>query len=247
MMIVIPAIDMKDGNCVRLFQGKFEQQTQYSNDPASIAAKFHAMGFTRLHVVDLDGAQSGQQKNHDLVRQIAATGQFEIQLGGGIRHAKTIRSWMGTRVSRCVIGSFAVTEPESVKDWLAEFGADKIVLALDVRLDTDGTPFLATHGWTKSTGKSLWQCVDDFSGSGLKHVLCTDISRDGAMSGPNVELYREFIRRFPNIALQASGGVRSIRDLSDLREAGASAAITGKALLDGEITREEIELFQRVA
>jgi len=246
-MIVIPAIDMKDGNCVRLFQGRFDQQTEYSDDPVSIAAKFQTMGFTRVHIVDLDGAQSGRQKNRDLVRQIAATKEFEIQLGGGIRQAQTIRSWMGTGVSHCVIGSVAVTEPGTVMEWFAEFGADKLILALDVRLDRDGTPLLATHGWTRSTGKSLWQCVEDFSGAGLKHVLCTDISRDGAMSGPNVQLYREFIRRFPDIALQASGGVRNIHDLSELRDAGASAAITGKALLDGQITREEIESFRRVA
>jgi phosphoribosylformimino-5-aminoimidazole carboxamide ribotide isomerase len=247
MMIIIPAIDMKDGNCVRLFQGDFDQQTQYSNNPASIARKFQSMNFTRLHIVDLDGARSGLQKNHDFVRQIAAETDFEIQLGGGIRKAETIRSWLGAGVSRCVIGSAAITGPESVKAWLEEFGSANIVLALDVRLDERATPFLATDGWTKITDQTLWQCVDNFSAIGLNHVLCTDISRDGAMSGPNIDLYRKFVQRYPDIALQASGGVRNIQDLEELRDAGAASAIIGKALLDRRISKEEIASFQRGA
>lgn len=246
-MIVIPAIDMKDGNCVRLFQGEFDQQTQYSNNPSLVARQFEAMGFTRLHLVDLDGAQSGQQKNRQLVRQIAAATNFDIQLGGGIRDVNTLREWLDAGVTRCVVGSIAVTKPDLVRTWIAEFGAEKIVLALDVRLDADGTPFLATHGWTRASGKTLWNCVDSFSSTGLKHVLCTDISRDGAMSGPNIDLYREFIQRYSKIAIQASGGVRNIHDLRNLREVGASAAITGRALLDGRISKEEIESFQHAA
>ena len=245
-MIVIPAIDIKDGNCVRLFQGEFDQQTKYSNDPTSVADHFESMGFSHLHMVDLDGAQSGEQKNRRLVQRITAATDFDVQLGGGIRNEETLRSWLDAGVSRCVIGSVAVTDAESVRQWFSKFGADNIVLALDVRSDDDGTPLLSTHGWTRASDSTLWQCVDDFGSVGLKHVLCTDISRDGAMSGPNVDLYRDFVRRYPGIQLQASGGVRNMDDLQRLRAAGAAAAITGRALLDGKITKEEIESFQRV-
>ena len=245
--MVIPAIDMRDGNCVRLLRGEFDRQTEYSRDPTEVARNFESLGFSQLHVVDLDGARTGRQKNHGLVRQIRLQTAFMIQLGGGIRNADTLSNWLDAGVSRCVIGSLAVTEPDNVKRWIRQFGADKIVLALDARLDSDGTPVLATHGWTQATELSLWQCVDDYRSVGLRNVLCTDISRDGALSGPNIDLYREFIGRYPDIDLQASGGVRDISDLEALREAGASAAITGRALLDGRITREEIATFLRAA
>ncbi|MDH5344843.1 MAG: HisA/HisF-related TIM barrel protein, partial [Gammaproteobacteria bacterium] len=172
---------------------------------------------------------------------------FAIQLGGGIRDEQAIESWLGTGVRRCVVGSVAVTDPDRVEDWLSRFGAEQLVLALDVRLDDDGTPMLATHGWTEDSATSLWAAVDRYRSAGLRHVLCTDISRDGAMSGPSVELYREFIERYPGIDLQASGGVRDVRDLEVLRAVGAAAAITGRALLDGRISREEISSFLRAA
>jgi len=242
---VIPAIDLKGGLCVRLFQGEFDQQTDYSNDPVSVAREFATLGCPILHMVDLDGALSGEQTNRGIVSQVAAQTSFEIQLGGGIRDTETVRSWMAGGVSRCVIGSLAVNEAELVKSWLSEFGPDRIVLALDVRINDDGEPLLATHGWTKESRSTLWQCVDDYREHGLEHVLCTDISRDGAMSGPNIDLYREFISRYPAIRLQASGGVRHLGDLENLREAGAAAAITGRALLDGHISKEEISSFLR--
>jgi phosphoribosylformimino-5-aminoimidazole carboxamide ribotide isomerase len=246
-VIVIPAIDMKDGQCVRLFQGEFDRQTRYSNDPSSVADRFESMGFTQLHLVDLDGAQSGAQKNRGLVRQITKTTDLTVQLGGGIRSTENVRSWLDAGVARCVIGSIAVTDIARVKTWLAEFGPENIVLAFDVRLDDRGIPFLATHGWTRASDVTLWQSLENFGDSGLKHVLCTDISRDGAMSGPNIALYTEFVERYPDIELQASGGVRNLHDLERLREIGAAAAITGRALLDGQISKDEITSFQRVA
>lgn len=244
-MIVIPAIDLKGGLCVRLFQGEFDQQTDYSNDPVSVAREFATLGCPILHMVDLDGARSGEQTNRGIVSQVADQTAFKIQLGGGIRNTETVRSWLTGGVSRCVIGSLAVNEADLVKGWLAEFGSDRIVLALDVRINDAGEPLLATHGWTKESRSTLWQCVDDYREHGLEHVLCTDISRDGAMSGPNIDLYREFISRYPAIRLQASGGVRHLGDLENLREAGAAAAISGRALLDGRISKEEISSFLR--
>ena len=242
-MNVIPAIDLKAGSCVRLYQGEFDKQTEYSKDPVAVGRHFESLGFSRLHIVDLDGAQSGLQCNESIVRDLAEATSFRIQLGGGIRDTETVSTWLDAGVDRCVIGSVAVTEPENVRDWLQRFGPARIVLALDVRLDENGVPRLATHGWTKDSERSLWRVVEEYREAGLAHVLCTDISRDGAMSGPSVELYREFLQRFPEVALQASGGVRDIRDLETLRAAGADAAITGRALLDGRITREEIASF----
>jgi phosphoribosylformimino-5-aminoimidazole carboxamide ribotide isomerase len=244
-LIVIPAIDMKGGQCVRLFQGEFNQQTKYSDDPVAVARDFEKLGCPILHMVDLDGARSGDQKNRAIVRQVASQTSFEIQLGGGIRDVETIKTWLDGGVSRCVIGSLAIDEPNLVKGWLTEFGADRIVLALDVRINDAEEPLLSTHGWTRDAETSLWQCVDAYREHGLRHVLCTDISRDGAMSGPNVDLYREFIGRYPEIHLQASGGVRDVGDLEQLRTAGAAAAISGRALLDGRISKEEISSFLR--
>ena len=246
-MEVIPAIDLLGGKVVRLYKGDFNQVTEYPEPPVEVATRYGNAGVESLHIVDLDGAQSGEQKNRRLVQRIAAATDFDIQLGGGIRNEVMLRSWLDAGVSRCVIGSVAVTDAESVKQWFGNFGPDNIVLALDVRLNDDGSPLLSTHGWTRASDSTLWQCVDDFSSVGLKHVLCTDISRDGAMSGPNVDLYLDFMQRYPGIQLQASGGVRNMDDLERLRDAGAAAAITGRALLDGKITKEEIESFQRVA
>lgn len=242
-MIVIPAIDIKDGRCVRLLRGDFELETEYSNDPAQVALKFRNIGFSHLHIVDLDGAQSGTQRNRDVIGEIASKGGLRMQLGGGIRKRTTLRRWLATGIERGVIGSVAVTDSDTVIGWLQELGGDKIVLALDVRVESGGVPILATHGWARSTEVSLWDCVARFANSGLQHVLCTDISRDGAMAGPNVPLYAEFAARFPDIRLQASGGVRHVEDLRALRDAGAAAAITGRALLDGCITKEELGEF----
>jgi phosphoribosylformimino-5-aminoimidazole carboxamide ribotide isomerase len=247
MMRVIPAIDMRGGKCVRLFQGEFDRQTEYSSDPLAVARTFEGLGCPDLHLVDLDGAQSGEQKNHEFVRRIAAATGFDIQLGGGIRDERSVQSWLDAGVSRCVIGSLAVTAPDTVGAWISRFGADRIVLALDVRLDANDEPMLATHGWTEETAVTLWDCVAGYRPLGLKYVLCTDISRDGALGGPNTDLYREFTSRFPEVRLQASGGVRHVDDLRALRDTGADAAITGRALLDGRITAEEIGSFQRSA
>lgn len=246
-MNIIPAIDMKDGNCVRLLQGDFDRETHYSDDPAEVARSFGGMGFSDLHLVDLDGAQSGTQRNRELVQRIVGETAMTVQLGGGIRDRQTLAAWFDAGIHRAVIGSKAVTDPASVRDWLAEFGADRIVLALDCRSDAHGTPWLATHGWTRAADITLWDCMNAYRPHGVRHVLCTDVSRDGAMTGPATELYRDFVQRCPGIALQASGGVRNIDDLKTLRAAGAAAAITGRALLDGAIPATEIRTFLRGA
>jgi len=244
---IIPAIDLKDGKCVRLFKGDFEQTTEYSNDPASIGRRFSALSVADLHIVDLDGARSGTQQHAEIVAAIAGDSGLEVQLGGGIRSRENVARWLDQGVSRCVVGSVAINEPARVKQWIAEFGADAVVLALDVRLDEAGTPFLTTHGWTENSGTTLWQCLDDYADAGVVHVLCTDVDRDGAMLGPNFALYAEILQRYHSLQLQASGGVRDIDDLELLRELGLPAAITGRALLDGEISEAEVAAFQQNA
>ena len=246
-MKIIPAIDLIGGKCVRLLKGDFAQSTEYSDDPAAVARRFAALGLGDLHLVDLDGARTGEPGNRTIVRQIAAESSAEIQLGGGIRSGDDVRNWLGAGVVRCVVGSVAIRKPDTVKAWLNDYGTESIVLALDVRLDTGNTPVLTTHGWTRDSGISLWDCLDDYRKAGARHVLCTDVSRDGAMAGPNIALYTEILARYEGLQLQASGGVRSIGDMRELRTRGLPAAITGRALLDGEITDEEIAAFRQDA
>lgn len=244
-MKVIPAIDLKGGKCVRLFQGDFDQVTVYSDNPVAVAEQYAELATTDLHIVDLDGARSGNQDNRDIIARIAAATDMSIQLGGGIRDRETLEEWFDCGVARCVVGSLTITDPDAVKAWLVRYGGDRIVLALDVLIGDDGTPLVTTHGWTSSSTSSVFECIADFSSAGLQHVLCTDVSRDGAMSGPNLELYQQILGRFPELQLQASGGVRDIDDLQTLRVAGLPAAITGRALLDGKITTGEIRSFRQ--
>jgi len=246
-MRIIPAIDLKDGKCVRLFKGDFEKTTEYSSDPAAVGRRFSALAVDDLHIVDLDGARTGKQENHSIVTEIAAESGLSIQLGGGIRTRNDVAQWMQAGVARCVVGSVAINDAQTVKKWFAEFGTDAIVLALDIKLDGQSEPMLTTHGWTEASGISLWDCIEEYRRVGARHVLCTDVARDGAMTGPNFELYAEILRRYPDLALQASGGVRNIADLQRLRSLELPAAITGRALLDGEIAESEVASFRQSA
>jgi phosphoribosylformimino-5-aminoimidazole carboxamide ribotide isomerase len=246
-MKIIPAIDLQDGKCVRLYQGDFDKKTVYSDNPADIARQFSELQVSDLHVVDLDGAKLGSQQNRASIEAIIEQTSLTVQLGGGIRERDKVAEWLAVGVSRCVIGSMAVSQPDEVANWFADFGGDAIVLALDVNIGDDATPYLTTHGWTKQSDTSLWVAIDRFLDVGLKHVLCTDVSRDGAMAGPNRLLYDDILDRYPQLALQASGGVRDIEDLVALRESGLPAAITGRAMLDGRITPAEVASFQQNA
>ncbi|MDX1480448.1 MAG: 1-(5-phosphoribosyl)-5-[(5-phosphoribosylamino)methylideneamino]imidazole-4-carboxamide isomerase [Woeseiaceae bacterium] len=246
-MNVIPAIDLRGGRCVRLLQGDFDQETEYPQDPEQVAANYADLGVDYLHVVDLDGARDGTAGNDRIVARLAAGTSLRIQLGGGLRDETALARWLEDGVNRCVIGSIAVTSPDTVIAWLERFGPERIVAALDVRLDESAIPRLMTHGWRQSTGTSLWSLLDRLVPAGLQHLLCTDIARDGAMSGPNVALYRDIASAYPTLALQASGGVRGIADLTALRNAGASAAICGRALLDGRLLPGEVRQFLRGA
>ena len=245
-MELIPAIDLRDGRCVRLLQGDFERETRYSVDPVELAEHYRELGARSLHVVDLDGAKQGVPVNLPVIRRMRSAAGVDVQLGGGIRARASLEDALQV-AARAVIGSLAVSEPKLVASWLTEFGPEQLTLALDVRLGADGTPMIATHGWTRASTLSLEAAIDRFAAAGLKHVLCTDIERDGALSGPNVELYRECVSRWPSIEFQASGGVRDVGDLTALAATGVAATVSGKALLEGRLKPEEIRPFLRGA
>ena len=241
-MELIPAIDLREGRVVRLLHGDFDAETRYEVTPVDLYIRYLKCGARRLHVVDLDGARDGTQPNLDIIWQLAA-GSMAVQSGGGLRSEEALRNLFDAGVERAVVGSIAVTDSARVVDWLARFGAERIVLALDVRLDAEGVPHLATHGWRQQSSIDLWSAVDRYLPAGLRHVLCTDVGRDGALSGPNLDLYAEAVRRFPSIAWQASGGVRDAADLHALARIGVAATVSGKALLEGRMTAEELQPF----
>ncbi len=242
-MELIPAIDLRDGRVVRLFQGDFASETRYEVTPEDLYGRYARAGARRVHVVDLDGARDGRAGNRPIVATLAALGVMKLQSGGGLRASSQVRSLLSMGVERAVIGSVAVTQPDEVTSWFEEFNADRLVLALDVRIDPSGVPRVATHGWQEQSKLSLWDLVGRYERAGLRHVLCTDVDRDGALTGPNLELYAEAMARFASISWQASGGVRDAADLKQLSRIGVSAAVSGKALIEGRIAPEELEPY----
>ncbi len=247
-MLLVPAIDIRGGRCVRLLQGRFDAETVYADDPADVLAQYLELGARRIHVVDLDGARAGSQGNRDtLARLVTAAPEQALQVGGGVRTRQTAEDLLSLGLARVVVGSVAVSQPTEVGTWLRELGPDRVVLAFDVRLDASGTPRLATHGWENQTDTSLWEAVDGYLAAGLRHVLCTDVARDGALTGPNLGLYAEAVRRFPGVEWQASGGVSSVDDLHALADTGVASVVSGKALLEGRLDPKELQPFLRNA
>ena len=193
----------------------------------------------------LDGARTGRPTNMPVIGALAAT-QVTVQAGGGIRDLERLRQLLNAGASRAVVGSVAAESPEVVTEWLEEIGADHIVLAVDVRVDRlDGEPRVLTHGWTRDSGTGFWTLVDYFLARGARRYLCTDVDRDGTLAGPNTELYATCTDRYPEAEFLASGGVSGAADLEALRDTGVAGIITGKALLDGRLTLEEIRQFLR--
>jgi len=239
-MRLIPAIDLRGGRCVRLLQGRFDRETVYGDDPTALLQHYAALGARQVHVVDLDGARSGDAGNRALVAGLIRDGRVAIQLGGGIRTQQSAVEWLELGARRVVIGSAAVEKPAEVRGWLRELGSDRVILAFDVRVDPDGVPYAATRGWEQDTRHSLWDLVAAYTAAGLRHVLCTDVNRDGALSGPNVALYAEAVRRFPSIDWQASGGVSGAADLAALAQTGVAGVISGRALLEHRLDAQEI-------
>ena len=232
-MIILPAMDLIGGQAVRLQQGRFDAVTTYPTESLQALQQFAAAGADWAHIVDLDGAKAGGPVQVDLICKLASSAPLNLQVAGGYRERDQIARVMDAGVGRVVIGSLAVKRPELVREWIDDFGPDRITLSLDVRL-TDGVPMVATAGWTEDSGISLWDVASQFPNAG--HMLVTDIGRDGMLAGPNFALYEEIVERLPNLKVQASGGVSSLADLERLRTDGA---IVGKALWEGQIALEE--------
>lgn len=238
-MNIIPAIDLLNGKCVRLFQGKFDQATEYSDDPVSMAQLFERSGAKWLHIVDLNGALNGQLTEMDLIKNICDSTELKVQVGGGIRTIDTIKNLFDIGVARVVIGSLALEDINLVKSWLNFFGGERIVLALDIN-HRNGTAVVCSNGWQKDNDQSLWDILERYRKSPLSYVLCTDISRDGALSGPNIELYKQCLETYPDISFIASGGVTNTQDLVNLQSINMENAIVGKALYEKKINLEEV-------
>lgn len=230
-MLIIPAIDLIAGGCVRLRQGAFDDVSRYG-DPLEHMAEFARAGARLVHIVDLDGARAGRPVQTDVIRRLARSG-VAIQCGGGVRTREDVEALLEAGAARVVVGSLAATAPHLTLDWIAEFGAERICCAFDVRGDE-----VRTHGWTAGAGVALDALLDAFPPSTLRHALVTDIARDGELSGPNVALVERLARSRPDLAVQASGGVAALDDLDRLREAGAAGAVIGRALYEGRFTLE---------
>lgn len=242
-MILIPSIDLRAGRCVRLLKGNFDQETRYDLEPHELLQRYRALGASWLHVVDLDGAKDGRLANRSVIVRLASQRALHIQVGGGVRSAAVVDDLLRHGIDRVIVGSAAVEKPAEVQGWLKKYGAEKIGLAFDIRHDPQGVPRVLTRGWTKESKFTLWEAIDAYLPHGLKHVLCTDVELDGALAGPAVTLYAEGVKRYPQLAWQASGGVRSAADLAALAALGAAAAISGKALLEEMISPSELRPF----
>lgn len=237
-MIVYPAIDLKDGVCVRLMRGRFDQATQYDERPAARLAAFAAAGATWVHVVDLDGAEAGQARQHALIGELARAVDVRIQSGGGVRSRADVEALLRAGVSRVVVGSLAVTASETVADWLATFGPERITLAIDVKAEGE-RHIPALKGWTEAADVDLWTALDRYPPGTVRHLLVTDVGRDGALTGPNLDLLAQIVRRRPDLQVQASGGVASLDDLAAARALGCAGAIVGRALYEGRFTVQQ--------
>lgn len=229
-MLLIPAIDIQQGQCVRLQQGDFSKTTVYPQLPLALAQHYCQQGARRLHIVDLDGAKSGAIQQLSIIKALQTAGS-RLQVGGGIRRLSTAQACLELGVSDLVIGSIAVSDPSKASQIIQYCGAENIVLAVDIRM-VAGIPTPAIHGWQTGTALSLWDVIEPYRQQGVNQVLCTDIAKDGMMSGPNFPLYEEALRRFPDIAWQASGGIRHQQDLDKLKTIGLSAAILGRLLYE---------------
>lgn len=238
-MLILPAIDLMEGAAVRLRQGDFSRATRFSGDPVAVARQFADAGAEWLHIVDLDGARSGESVNRGVIEQIADLPDLKVQTGGGVRSIEDIADRLEAGAARVVIGTLLVSHPEDAAAIAERFGADRLVAALDVR-PADGKYRIALRGWQEDSAAGLTDMVDILSDAGLRHFLVTDIARDGMMQGPNVSLYRDLAARYPGLAFQASGGIRERDDLDRVAEAGAEAAIVGRALYEGGIALPEL-------
>ena len=234
--IIIPAIDLIDGRCVRLTQGDYDQKKEYSADPLDMAKQYEDCGVSRLHIVDLDGAKAKQPCNLRTLEKIASGTSLDIEWGGGIKDSVSLRSALDAGAGRIICGSVAVDNRQEFLTWLSEFGSSKIILGADVR---NGK--VATHGWLKDSGLTLAELMDWYVPAGLTQMICTDISKDGMLQGPDFEFYVDLKRAFPTVDVTLSGGISCMADIEKAAQLGLHSVIVGKAIYEGRISLKEIE------
>ena len=235
MIELIPAIDIIEGQCVRLTKGDYDQKTVYRDSPAEVAKEFEEIGFKRLHVVDLDGAKSKHIVNSEVLRRITTDTQLIVDFGGGIKTDEDIEKAFTAGASMVTIGSIAVTNPDLFMGWLEKYGAERIILGADVRHGK-----VSINGWKEDSSEDLLPFLKKYVDAGVKNVLCTEISKDGTLTGPAIELYQSMMTAYPELHLIASGGVSSIDDIKALEAAGIPAVVFGKAIYEGKINLNEL-------
>lgn len=237
-MEIIPAIDIIDGKCVRLTEGNYASKTVYEASPLEMAKQYESLGFKRLHLVDLDGAKAGKVTNWKIVEDIAAHTQLVLDFGGGVKTSAEVKRIIDLGVQYVTVGSIAAKHPEEFKNWLTSFGTDKFFLGADVRDNK-----IMTGGWLDATEIDVKNFIEDYMHLGVNHFFCTDISKDGKLMGPSIDLYRLMIESLPGLHLVASGGVSSMEDLQDLKAIGCKGAIVGKAIYEGKIDLKLLSSF----
>lgn len=232
---IIPAIDIINGQVVRLTQGDYSKQKVYDKDPVEVAKRFEGAGLRRLHLVDLDGAKTGEVKNLKILEQVAVQTGLIIDFGGGIKTINDVQSVLNAGADIVTIGSLAVKDPLVLEQWIATYGTHKFLIGADVYEEK-----IKISGWLQDTGMDVFTFLQQMTGIGATHFFCTDIKKDGAMQGSSVELYKKIIEKFPGIRLAASGGVSSMEDIKAVKEAGCSAAIIGKAIYEGLLSLQQL-------
>lgn len=235
MIELIPAIDIIDGQCVRLTKGDYDQKTVYRDSPAEVAKEFEQLGFKRLHVVDLDGAKSKHIINDSVLRRITTETNLTVDFGGGIKTDEDIEKAFEAGAAMVTVGSIAVTQPDLFIGWLNKYGAERMILGADVR---NGK--ISINGWKEDSAEDLLPFLQKYIEAGVKNVLCTEISKDGTLQGPAIELYKEVMKEYPQLHLIASGGVSSKDDIEALDRAGIPAVVFGKAIYEGRINLKEL-------
>ena len=239
-MEIIPAIDIIDGKCVRLTHGDYAKKKIYNEYPLEVAKEFEDAGLTRLHLVDLDGAKAGAVKNWKVLETIAGKTSLVIDFGGGINSEKDVQIILESGARMATVGSIAVKNEELFGTWIKNFSADKFLLGADVKNEK-----ITVSGWTEQTDINVYDFIENYTGKGIKQIFCTDVSKDGALEGPSLELYRIIVQKFPGLNFIASGGVRSIEDIDQLKAAGCKGVIIGKAIYEGRIQLQELLKFSK--
>ena len=237
-MTIIPAIDIIDGKCVRLTKGDYSLQTTYNEDPLEVAQQFEDAGLQRLHLVDLDGAKAGAVKNWKILEKIAGKTNLIVDFSGGISTLKNVEITFGSGAAYAAIGSMAVKDEFTLSGWLMAFGADKFIIGADVKNE-----MIVIRGWTETTKVTVFELIEKYKLKGVKEFFCTDVNKDGLLQGPATDLYKKILNQHPSINLIASGGVASLEELEELRQAGCEGAIVGKAIYENRISLSELKRF----